>query len=251
MYTEKKPHKLLDKYIDAYWSIETTEGFATVTNRILPDTCTDIIINLGETIHTSNHEDTFLEGDKCYLLGTMTRFSDVTIKAHTRIVGIRFRPFAMHALLGFPLSYTSNKRIELGVSEFRFKTFVQGKKDSITSRLDAFFIDKLPRGHDTCPAIFDSIQREKGIVSVTALAMKHHITERQMERVFRSKAGVTVKELCNQVRLLNAIGILRNKKKEESLLSVALETGFYDHAHLNNSIKKYTGYSASHYSNNF
>ncbi|MEJ7671762.1 MAG: helix-turn-helix domain-containing protein [Chitinophagaceae bacterium] len=245
MYKEYRPSGSLSNYIDAYWSNETDNTHQTVINRILPDTCTDIIVNFGSSIHTSNIENTLLEGGKCYLLGTMTRFSEVTIQANTKLFGIRFKPFALRSLLGFSLCGMSNKRIELSRAEFDFRKFFSPTHDTADQNaLNSFFTNKIS-SRDGFFGVLDSISHSGGTISVTTLAIKHYTTERQLERIFREKTGITVKEFCCQVRLMKALQVLKSKDKNQSLLQTAIEIGFYDHAHLNNSIKKYTGHPPS------
>jgi len=47
-YQEYKPIELLSKYIDSYWVIQTEEEFQ--TQRIIPDCCNDVIINIGSEV---------------------------------------------------------------------------------------------------------------------------------------------------------------------------------------------------------
>ena len=247
MYKEYHPAPALSRYIDAYWMSNVDTGGAVFVQRILPDTCTDIICNLGADLHATSIERSVLKADSCYLLGTMTRYSDVTVAGDTKVFGIRFKPFGMHALLGFSLPGTSNKRQELGKRDFNFKEFITANGIPDLAELNRFFIDRLPRNHTAGFHTMEHIVNAGGRLSISELAVRCHTTERQLERVFREQAGVTVKELSSQVRLLRTIKALKAKNNNDSLLGLALDAGFYDHAHLSNNIRKYTGHAPSHF----
>jgi AraC-like DNA-binding protein len=241
MYKEIAPAAELAHYIDAYWISETGSDYKSSIVRILPDTCTDIVLNLGADIYSHGSADAQLKSGNTYLLGTMTSFADVNQPADTLTYGVRFKPFALNALLGFSLSGTANKRLELGIADFNFTNFISSGQLNI-EKLNAFFIQRLPKNKHLL-GLFHTIQQTGGRISLPELAQKHHLSERQLERVFSDKAGVTIKELCNQVRMIHAVKVLKSRKADESLLSVSMATGFYDHAHLTKSLKKYTGYT--------
>lgn len=246
MYKEYQPAPQLSPYIDAYWT-SSVDTAGTFVQRILPDTCTDIICNLGADLHVESVEKSVLKADNCYLLGTMTRFSDVTVGAGTKVFGIRFKTFGMCALLGFSLSGTSNKRSLLGPTDFDFRRFVSADGTPRFQLLNNYFIGRLPQRQGHNRRIVGHILNAGGKLTISQLAESCHTKERQLERMFKDQAGITVKELCNQVRLLNTITALKKRDKQESLLSLALDNGFYDHAHLTNNLRKYTGYAPSHF----
>ncbi|TWV97499.1 helix-turn-helix domain-containing protein [Chitinophaga pinensis] len=74
----------------------------------------------------------------------------------------------------------------------------------------------------------------------TGAGGKKHITTRQLERNFQRHIGVSPKEFTNIVRFRCALSQIKHNKQEGSLLSIALDCGYYDHAHLTNEIKRYT-----------
>jgi AraC-like DNA-binding protein len=53
--------------------------------------------------------------------------------------------------------------------------------------------------------------------------------------------GISPKEYINFVRYQFALQQIKQNNSQKSLLDIAIETGFYDHSHLTNEIKKYSG----------
>lgn len=102
LYHEYRPHPELQCYIDAYWKV-TIDKKTAIPNRILPDGCIDLILNLGDDFMTDS-EQFLMKNEKVYLVGTMTRYKETMGKPGTRLLGVRFKPAAFthfynHALL--------------------------------------------------------------------------------------------------------------------------------------------------------
>jgi AraC-like DNA-binding protein len=178
----------------------------------------------------------------------MTCFSDISVQAGTNVFGIRFKPFGMRALLGFTLAGTVDQRQLLTKTDFDFRKFIipkTGLPDLVG--LNKFFLERLPEGRIEGLEIMNSIRVYAGKLNITDLAAMHHATERKIERLFREHTGATAKELCGQVRLRHAIKAIKQKTSSENLLNIALDNGFYDHAHLSHTIRKYTGYTPAYF----
>lgn len=68
---------------------------------------------------------------------------------------------------------------------------------------------------------------------------------RQLERCFKKHIGITPKEFANIIRFQFAFSKIKHNEQRKSLLDIAFDTGYYDHAHLSNAIKRYTGLAPS------
>lgn len=240
-YQQYQPHPALAPYIDAFW-ITTGNGKKNETVKILPDGCVDLIINLGEDYQTDNGAITINHG-KTYLVGTMSHYKLVNIHPETTLLGIRFKPAAFSAFYRF----TSMHEItDLTVDfEEKFSHDLHKLIADPVQYLTKFLFNKLKQPkHNLLPVIAD-IEMYKGQISVTQLAKRHFITTRQLERVFKQHVGISPKEFTNFIRYQSVLPIIRNKPAERSLADIAIEHGYYDHAHLANEIKRYTGIAPS------
>jgi len=176
----------------------------------------------------------------------MTNYKDTITQSNSMLIGIRFKPFGANHLLGFALEGTANTINELSSSEFNFKDFLTSKTD-IKCLFDNFFAKNNVDKNLQLSEIVEFINMAKGKVRVSDLAIKYCLSERQLERIFKTKAGITMQELCKQVRLQNTISQLKKNSKNKSILDIAFETGYYDHSHLTNDLNKYTGRCPSYY----
>lgn len=237
IYKQIKPHPILADYIDAYWTV-SGDGKKLLSEKILPDGCVDIILNLGDDVKTDNGTCN-IKNEKAYLVGTMKNFKIVEMKPETKLLGIRFKPAAFSAFYKF----TSLHQITDITVEFEKKLSPDLKQVILNSSeyLNQFFINKLtqPR-HFLLPVVAD-IKNCKGQISVSELATLHFTTTKQLERNFKTYVGVSPKEFINLVRFQSVLPVIQNKSSKRSLLEIALEHGYYDHSHLANEIKRYTG----------
>lgn len=236
-YREFQPHPLLRPYIDAYWVMKGDKP-ASESQRIYPDGCIDIIYNLGGDFLSDNRTFT-MRNESVYLVGTMLRYKDITRELNTTLLGIRFKPLGFSAFFRFAsLHEITEKTIEFGRKQL---PDIRELDEDTLATLDKFFGHRLPSKPNSLFPVIDTILINKGIISIDKLAKLHFITPKQLERNFKKDLGASPKEFTNFVRYQHAIQLIGKKPYSENLLDVALDAGFYDHAHLTNEIKKYSG----------
>ena len=230
LYTSIAPQFLLTPYIDAYWSVQGAELDST-TNKILPDGCVDIIFNLGEDVGN-------MKSGKAYLIGAMTGPIESTVTPGTKLLGVRFKPAAFSAFYSFSsLHEITDDDVECDSSLLpdlaNLKTPVEG--------LNKFFLDRLSRPKHVLLPLLDDIRMHHGRIRVEELAKRHFITVRQLERNFRYYIGMSPKEFLSQERFRHTLQRVHYRRPGESLSDVAVECGYYDHSHLVQAFKQYSG----------
>lgn len=241
IYTQFNPHSALTNYIDAYWTV-AGDGKEFKTEKILPDGCVDIIFNVGADCKTDNGSFT-MQNEKVYLVGTMTSFKETDMSPETKLIGIRFKPAAFSAFYPFgSLHEVTDITIEF---EKKLSPDLQKTIRHSTAYLNHYFIKKFSKPkHILLPVIAD-IQNYKGQLNVKTLAQRHCTTIRQLERSFKQQIGISPKEFINLVRYQFTLSKIQNNNTNRSLLDIAFECGYYDHSHLTNEVKRYTGTAPS------
>lgn len=236
-FSQVNPDKSLASYIDAYWTAKG-DSINTVTEKILPDGCIDIIFNLGSDCLTDNGAFN-MQSEKVCLVGTMTRFKETIMHNETRLIGVRFKPAGFSAFHKFSsLHEITDKTIE-----YEKMVLFDLKKISLdhVTYFNQFFSDKLKKPNYFLLQVIETIQTHKGQIKVEALGSKHFTTVRQLERSFKQHIGISPKELIDLIRYQNAMIAFQKRKPKESILSIAIDHGYYDHAHLTNEFKRYNG----------
>jgi AraC-like DNA-binding protein len=240
-YKEFKPEKILKAYIDAYWILETDSLYKPATRRIFADGCTEIFINIGNSTPYVNSV-TPLRPCRIYLGGTMTSSSIVTSVPNSSFAGIRFKPAGFSAFYHLPLDKIVDRIIE-----FPDKELIKliDLDEELPIRLDKFFLAKIKPDLSAILPITGAIEQHKGLVTVDFIAKDQHLSHRTLERIFNRDLGIPPKEFIKIIRFQHASKKVKMARSQESLLRIAYETGYYDHAHLTREFKRYSGLNPS------
>lgn len=230
------PHALAN-YIDCFWSIEGA-GAAMHTERIFPDGSPGLVLNVGEKCITDNGLVTMQPGS-VYVVGAMTSYKETYLNEKHHLIGVCFKPGAFSLFYNYlPLAEITEQTVELDKA---LAPDTSKMKELSFAELNAFFLKRLNTSKQDLSAIVKSIKAAKGQITVDALVKMNHTTPRQLERVFHKHIGITPKEFINITRFQHAFSAITHNKKQKSLLNIAVEHGYYDHAHLTNDVKRYTG----------
>ncbi|MEN7550123.1 helix-turn-helix domain-containing protein [Rapidithrix thailandica] len=252
-YLEFTPSAQLQHLIESYWISETFEGVH--AHKILPDGCMDILFNLGEEIHSEAlGQVSSIPKYGVSIVGMMTRFSEISMKPQGKALGIRFRPGQFSKLTGIPLSHFRNELINANeilpkIQNLPFEQLFQltDPRQQIRLLEQEFyntFQVHIPGKNSLVTSVTDFILEASSPVKVQETAKVHGISVRQLERVFQNQVGVTAKEFASIIRFKRTLRQIA-LQPEKSLLHIAFENGYYDHAHLTREFKKFSGISPS------
>jgi AraC-like DNA-binding protein len=205
--------------------------------NILPDGCVDLILNLRNDIQT-NHNGMVIQQERPYLVGTFMQMRVNYLQGETHLFGIRFRPG------GFSCFYNHDGMHLFAnqVLEFEPKLFPDLQKviQSPITYLNQFFFQRLSPPRYALHPLIAEIHRSKGQIQIPELCKHHLITERKLERYFKQHIGYSPKAYINLTRFQNAFALIQHNTGGKSLMDIAFESGYYDHAHLANDIKRFT-----------
>lgn len=236
-YIETKPYKDLEPFIHSYWELKG-EDSDSQWERNFPDGCAGLVMNVGDTCLTDNGSVS-MEFGKTYVVGAMTSFKDSFIDSNTHLLGVCFKPAT------FPNFYNYVPQDELLDNSIEFEKNNSFNIDRILANpsnyLNQYFLDRIKTKENHLQSIINDIHASKGRLNISELSRRNHVTVRQLERNFKSTLGISPKEYSNIIRFQNALSIIKNSRKNRSLLDIAFECGYYDHSHLNNEIKRNTG----------
>lgn len=245
-YQELMPEKALQSIVDCYWISETKSE---QSQHILPDGCTDLIFNFGNAV-SAEVKEASLAGESISAVGMMTKYRKVVVAPGTRLVGVRFKTGAMSPLTSVPLHKFQDINIDAeeifpGLNESDWDRLVSLESGSqLASELDRLIYRMKSKSDDKVDSIaaasIQHIRDHKGNIMVKDLTDNFGISKRQLERRFRSSIGVSMKSFARIVRFLFTKSLIK-AKPEESLLNIAFNNGYYDHAHLTRDFKKMAG----------
>ncbi|WP_343690474.1 AraC family transcriptional regulator [Chitinophaga sp.] len=240
-YKEIKPCKGLASFIHSYWELKGNEPDRQ-WERIFPDGCAGLVINVGSTCLTDNGAVNMAFG-KTYVVGAMTTFKDSFIDNGTHLLGVCFKPATFDKFYNYA---SQNELINDTVEFEKINSFSIDKiLDNPYKYLNQFFSDRIQNKSNLLESVINDIRTTNGQISIYELSKRNFTTVRQLERYFKKYIGLSPKEYVNIIRFQHALTIIKNSDKDRSLLDIAFECGYYDHAHLTNEIKRHTGLSPS------
>ena len=238
-YQEFKPSPLLSPYIDSYWV--SSQG---KSSRVLPDGFIDIIFNFGKATTT-------LPAWGVGIAGMMTRFRDVSVDQSSAFIGIRFRPMYFNQWCAVPLHELKNMTIPANevmtyweshfIDQVYEEKSIQNKLTLIEQKLYTSVSESINiQKHSLILSACNAIKSSFTSLSLDKIAQDHNISLRQLERLFRAQVGVTMKEYQAIIRFKNTLQNLTDHPNK-SLLHLAYDMGYFDHAHLTREMNKMAG----------
>ncbi|HEU5260005.1 MAG TPA: DUF6597 domain-containing transcriptional factor, partial [Gemmatimonadales bacterium] len=204
-YREYRPHPALAPWVRCYWTI-AAEDAAPTPNRICPDGCADIIVDLGAPAPPVGRTG----GLRAYAVGTMRSPVVVPMSGRIDMIGIRFRPGGARAFLGVPLVQLTDRTAPLealgwrGVAILEEQLAESAEPAVRLSRLEEALSCRRPRtraraGAGT-PGAIDLLERTHGALSIRDVTRATGLSGRALERAFRDAVGVSPKRFARIVR---------------------------------------------------
>jgi len=244
-YTAYKPVSPVGDYIDSYWVIRSGDRSGQLSKSIFPDGGTEIVVNGG-------HGIAYLNGNiplyprLMYFRGTKTFSGNLHINPGMTLISIRFRPGAVDAFYDLPVGclvdgITEFTDPDLGALTVPDQPGVGITNDALFHRLDQYFIRRFMPGRDGIQAMIREVYLAKGRITVDDLSRQFHISTRTLQRAFKTVLGISPREFIKITRFQQVLKKLQESTPRESLLRIAFETGYYDHAHLTHDFKRYAG----------
>jgi len=240
-YQEYKPTKQLENIIDSYWLINNLNQAE--KNRVLPDGCADLIFNLGEA-NSSIPKETIV------ISGMMTKYFDVSLDTDSELFGIRFKSGQLSNLTNCPLSEITNMIVEafeiipelnlIKPGQIKEQKNIENKLELIESFIYKILSTKKLPDDALISSVTDFILNSSEQIKIKKLANDHCISLRQLERRFKKRIGVSVKEFSGITRFKKTIKSITNNPGK-SFLHTAFDNGYYDHSHLTNEFKRFSG----------
>lgn len=243
IYKEYNPDIRLQPLIECFWC---SSGMAVSerVHKVMPDGCVDILFSF-----TGNDRTGLLEGEP-FLNGTMT-YSFEVFRPYgiTDMVGVRFRPAGITAFSRLPVNEITDRHLGLTQVESIFSPeLFEDLPDFKTneqriSYIQEYLLGRLSKFYEPDKRIVyvtEEIIRNDGQLNVSDLINKVCLSERQFERRFKSSVGLSAKTFSKIIRFRHTCGYILSHP-EESLYSVALSCGYYDHSHLTKDFKRFSG----------
>ena len=234
---------------DLRWAVEClwfAEGPAGGTERIVPDGCPELVVQLGGSMRAGDEGQQLRAQPRALLVGQRSRALLVSPGSEFRTVAVRLRPSA----LGRVLHDDAHRLTDgWGSLEDLFgqdgRTLLAHIEDAATDAerctlLAAFLRRRLEGARPDLPAdgAVEAVRRARGRITVRALRAATGASERALERAFLREVGVPARTLAAVLRVQAAL-LLRDGGP--SWAQLAAELDYVDQPHLVREFRRVSG----------
>jgi AraC-like DNA-binding protein len=254
-YCESAPAPALRAYVRCYWTLAAVGTSAAPAQRVLPDGCVEIVVNLGDPFVRHDNEGRTERQPRLLLVGPTTRHMSIAPAGRIRLVGIRFTP-------GGALPFMS-----VAPRDVRD---VAPSLDDVAQPFDPDLVERLADATPGAePALLDEalgrrLMRARRVtdrrvrVAVRATFAAHRplrvdaltsltgLGTRQIERAFRDDVGFGPKTLCRLVRFQRVVRAIEQRKRL-AWAPLAAELGYADQSHLAREFRELAGTTLTAY----
>jgi AraC-like DNA-binding protein len=254
-YRETAPAPALRAYVRCYWTLVAVGTSGAPAQRVLPDGCVEIVVNLGDPFVRHDNEGRMERQPRLLLVGPTTRHMSIAPTGRIWLVGIRFTP-------GGALPF-----ISVAPREVRD---VAPSLDDVAQPFDAELVDRLADATPGAePALLDEAlgrrlaqsrrvadRRVRLAVRATfaahrplrvdALTSLTGLGTRQIERTFRDVVGFGPKTLCRLVRFQRVVRAIEQRNRS-GWAALAAEFGYADQSHLAREFRELAGTTLTTY----
>jgi AraC-like DNA-binding protein len=246
---EYKPGKSLRPFVEVYWEgIFEVDESNHLSMQVIPNGCVEMIIHISSRHCNLLNVDEWSNTPPSIIIGLFTKAYEVRFKNSVRVFAIRFKPEGIYNIFGVPASAFNGRYEDMSMvlgKEFRDFSNRLKEEYSVTnmiSRTEDHLMKNLIRnkiGFSYVNRAAELIRQTKGI-RIDELPDQVFISQRQLEREFKEKIGITPKQYLRITRL-NEVQRLIADNHTINLSHVAYHCGYSDQAHFIRDFKNITG----------
>ncbi|PHR72995.1 MAG: hypothetical protein COA66_04145 [Arcobacter sp.] len=243
------PCKELEPYIYNYWIIRKEKLHKTISNKILSDGNSGIVINFASSSFlTKINQKNFISKNHFTYCGPTKYPLFMEFENQIDAIGIRFKAGGAYRFFNEDISSFKDIVVEmqnstvLKIDALYEKLINTSEIENKISIIESFLIKKIQSSSKNNSLwIFDfinNILKNKGYVNIEALCKDFNISPRLCARRFKQEVGLSAKLFARLARIVNTKETL-SSLKVDSLTSVAYDNGFFDQAHFSNEFKAF------------
>lgn len=238
-YQKFVPAPVLTPFIECYfvWEGDVSEK----TEVQSPPNCFGaMVFNYGDPTWAYQHLQPVAPVPDAFVCGIFTSNYHRVLNGKIGMVGIVFKPTALHNFFNIRMSNLVNSRMPLplllGEEANVLLTSIKNERgdEARIQHLEIFLHQQLPEAKSRLSIIdeaVDYIDQNKGAILVEDVATHLKISKRYLEKQFLTKVGVSPKFYAR----IKRFGILSNKVAHNEKIDwqdIVLESGLHDQSHL-------------------
>ncbi len=248
---EYMPCQNLRPFVELYWEGSfNSDASGRMSMKMIPNGYLDLIIHLNDLHCDLENDDTWSQTPDYMILGLFTKPYEVRFKNFVKVFAIRFKPEGLYNVFGLPASMLKNRYEDMqlilgnGFRDFCHRLKEEKSIIAMIKRTENYLLKNLLDrniGLSYVNRAAEIIRKTKG-TRIDDLAENLFISQRQLEREFKDKLGISPKHYLRITRLNEVLRLL-NDNQMIDLTSIAYQCGYFDQAHFINDFKRITGHN--------
>jgi AraC-like DNA-binding protein len=269
LYLEYIPAAPLSRYVRMLWYTRAP-GIAHRRERILPNGCVQVIVNLArEFLLDCDENGQTSRMPPALVVGARSIYEIVDTSDMEELVGVVFRPGGFGRFAGDAVDRFHNRNVGLEEIWGRSARQVRDRLRELDHPakpamghpmnrlrcLERLLYERLnasgqPAESSRSAVVAFALRRfaeNPGLCTVREVARGTGWSERRFSQVFREEVGFGPKAWCRIQRFQRAVKALHTGR-EVRWAELALDCGFYDQSHFANEFRAFSGINATTYS---
>lgn len=252
-FKEYYPKCLFSRYVDSYFTIDTSLVLENITDLVVPDgTFGMLFIDSQDSIKRNNSVESLpITLKRTSLFGQKTKPVNYYYSpGSSKSFGIKINPEGLPLFLDFRYKELKNLYVEVGtladkdLLELEEKVLEQENVEGKIRVTEHFLIKRISKLNSDAnyllfSAIVEYIKAKKGEVRFNALTTHFNINYKKVERLFQFYMGITPKTYVRIIRF-NATIHLRGQLEGLNLTQLGNEVGFFDQSHFIREFKSFS-----------
>lgn len=249
-----KPTGILKDYIKFISVLEVSEPYSDC-EKLPPTGCVEITIIPGDKLSIKGKKNKSELVSDGFVGGQKTTYSQF-IPGCKEVISLLLYPETAGVVLGIPAGELSDCYItpeDIWKKEGRNLTDKISETTSNCERikiLEDFVFCRIKKNYtEYDERLAKSIQilsKSGGQTKIDKLAENVCLSKRQLERLFKTKVGLSPKEFSRILRFQHTL-FLRQKNRNLSLTELAIMAGYFDQSHFICDFKQISGYNPGKY----
>jgi AraC-like DNA-binding protein len=254
-FTYFPPSEILKPYIRHYYLFQSSSG-ASFGDTVYPSGDIEMIFNLGEGRWTVDERS----NPPIELWGQITKPLPVCSMGKHTMLGVKFFPHSAAYFLNDDIGGFNNLVTDLGdvlgkpIKQLYTRLLETSDTEKRIALLESFLVQQLLQGEkragriDKVGHILKSMAKDPAEVKINAIATKHGITSRYLNKIIYRHTGLTPISFNKIRRFQFSLKLIA--KNDQPLTAIAYDCGYFDQAHFIKDFKSFTGLTPSAYLKN-
>jgi AraC-like DNA-binding protein len=242
-YQEFAPGGALEAMVECFWSQAVPAPAEPGNHRVLPDGCMDLLFDFRAEARP-----------RVSIVGTMSRALVVESSGESDLIGIRFRPGGLPALLGLDAAALRDFDAEPGCFGDRSALELWERLAGVPAARRPVILRQSVRSVAVDPLVAwcaNRIEASGGALSMAELEAASGAGSRQIERKFLRHVGISPKAFARIARfrrLLARVGVGTGTRAAQTRWAdLAADCGYADQPHMVREFRAFAGITPTQY----